>query len=101
MMSVKLVDCVTSFSCFKDVSKYMQTFAKQPNFWQDFFSAMAESWKKLKTVVTLFIVCSNGNRSTLVNELLCYNSLFVGQLYKDNSLTLGASDFIFFTSNLQ
>ena len=32
---------------------------------QDFFSEMAESWKKLKTsnVFSSFIVCSNRNRS--------------------------------------
>ena len=51
----------------------------------DFFSAMGDSWKKLKTsnVVSSFIVCSNLNRSALVCELLGYNSLFVGQLNKD------------------
>ena len=30
-----------------------------------------------------FIVSSNRNRSALVRELLCNNSLFVGQLYKE------------------
>ena len=55
---------------------------------QDFFSAVAESWKKLKTsnVFSLLIACSNENRSALVLELLSNNSLFVGQLYKDKSL---------------
>ena len=53
------------------------------NFWRDIFSAMAESWKKLKTsnVVSSFIVCSNRNRSALERDLLSYNLLFVGQLY--------------------
>ena len=41
--------------------KYMYTFVKQSSFGRDFFSAMAESSKKLKsvTVFSLFIVCSN------------------------------------------
>ena len=62
------------------------TSAKQSNFWRDFFSTMAESWKKLKTsnVVSSFIVCSNRNRSALVRDLLCNNSQFVGQLYEDD-----------------
>ena len=40
--------------------KYMLTFAKQSGFWRDFFSAMAESLKKLKSsnVFSLFILCS-------------------------------------------
>ena len=43
---------------------------------------MAESWKKLKTssLVSSFIVCSNRNRSALVSDLLCHNSLFGGKL---------------------
>ena len=86
----------------------MQTFAKQSNFYRDskqsnfkrdFFSAMADSWKKLKTsnVFLLFIVCSNRNRSVLVRNLLIYNSLFVSQLYEDKSLVLHARDLIFTT----
>ena len=69
----------------------------------DFFSAMAESWKKLKTsnVFSSFIVSSNQNRSALVRELLCNNSLFVGQLYVDKSLALRARYLIFFTTDLQ
>ena len=49
---------------------------------QDFFSAMANSWKKLKTsnVFLSFIVCSNRKTSALMHELLSNNSLFVGQL---------------------
>ena len=39
---------------------------------QDFFSAMAESWKKLKTsnVLLSFIVRSNRKISALVHQLL-------------------------------
>ena len=46
-------------------------------------------------------VSSNRNRSALVRELLCNNSLFVGQLYEDKSLVLRARDLIFFTTDLQ
>ena len=69
----------------------------QSNFWRDFYRAMAESWKKLKTsnAVSSFIVCSNRNRSALVRDLVSYNSLFVGQLYEDKSLALLARDLIF------
>ena len=47
---------------------------------------------KLKTsnVFYSFIVCSNRYRSALVHDLLSYNSLFVGQLCKDKSLSLRA-----------
>ena len=34
----------------------MQMPALQSNFWQDFFSAMAESWKHLKDATAFFIV---------------------------------------------
>ena len=73
--------------------------AKQSNFWWDYFSAVAESWKKLKTsnVFLLFIVCLNRNRSALRHDLLSNNSLFVGLLYKDKPLALCACDLIFFT----
>ena len=78
-------------------------FAKQSDVWWDFFSAMGESWKKLKTsnLFSSFTVSSNRNRSVLVRELLCNNSLFVGQLYEDKSLALHARDLIFFTTDLQ
>ena len=81
-------------------------FVKQSDVWRDFFSAMAESWKKLKTsnLFSSFIVSSNRNRSALVRELLCNNLVFVGQLYEDKSLALrarGARDFIFFTTDLK
>ena len=84
-------------------NKYMLIFAKQSNFWRDFFSTMAESWKKLNTsnvVLLFFIVCSNRNRSALVRDLLSYNSQFVDQLYEDKSLALRARDLIFFTTDL-
>ena len=69
---------------------------------QDFFSAMVESWKKLKTsnVFSSFTVCSNGNRSALVHELLSNNSLFVGQLKEDKSLALHTRYLIFSTTEL-
>ena len=35
-----------------------------------------------------------------MRELLCNNSLFVGQLYEDKSLALRARDLIFFTTDL-
>ena len=78
-------------------------FVKQSDVWGDFFSAMAESWKKLKAsnLFSSFIVSSNRNRSALVPELFCNNSLFVGQLYEDKSLALRACDLIFFTTDIQ
>ena len=78
-------------------------FAIQSEFWRDFFSAMAESWKKLKTsnLFSSFIACSNRNRSALVRELLSNNSLFVGQLYDDKSLALRVRDLIFLTTDLE
>ena len=36
-----------------------------------------------------------------MRELLSYNSLFVGQLYKDRSLALHARDLIFLTNDLE
>ena len=74
-----------------------------PAFLRDFFSAIAESSKKLKSssVILLFIVFSNRNRSALVHKLLSNNSLFVGQLCEDKSLTLRARDLIFFTTDRQ
>ena len=65
--------------------------------------AMAERWKKLKisNLFSSFIVSSNRNRSALLRELLCNNSLFVGQFYEDKSLALRARDLIFFTNDLQ
>ena len=73
------------------------------NLLQYFFSAMAESWKKLKpsNVFSSFIVCSNLNRSARVPESFINNSLFVGQLYKDKPLALRARDWTFFTTDLK
>ena len=64
---------------------------------------MAESCNKLKTsnLFSSFVVISNRNRSALERELLCNNSLFVGQLYEDKSLALRACDLIFSTTDLQ
>ena len=64
---------------------------------------MAVRLKKLNTSNSFssFIASSNRNRSALVRELLCNNSLFVGQLYEDKSLALRARDLIFFTTDLQ
>ena len=79
------------------------TYATSSNYWREFFSAMAESWRKLKTsnVFSSFVACSNRNRSAPVRELLSNNSLFVGQLFEDKSPALRARDLIFFTTDLQ
>ena len=42
-----------------------------------------EEAEDFKSVFIVFIVSSNRNRSALVRELLCNNSLFVGQSYED------------------
>ena len=78
-------------------------FPKQSDVWRDFFCAMVESWKRLKTsnLFSSSFVSSNRNRSAQERELLCNNSLFVGQLYEDKSLALRARDLIFFTTDLQ
>ena len=47
---------------------------------------------KTSNVFSSFIVCSNPHRSALMMLLLSNNSLFVGQLYEDKSLTLHAHD---------
>ena len=64
---------------------------------------MAESSTILKSsnVFSLFIVCSNRKRSSLVRELLSNNSLFVGLLYEDKSLALRARDLIYISTDLQ
>ena len=87
----------------KDVTRVCKRLRNSPAFGGNFFSAMAESSKKLKSsnVFSVFIVCSNRNRPALVRELLSNNSLFVGQLYEDKSLALRARDLIFFTTDLQ
>ena len=67
----------------------MLKYATQINYCREFFSAMVESWKKLKAsnVFSSFIVCQNRKRSALVREWLS-NSLFVGELCEDNSLVI-------------
>ena len=102
LTSFMVLDGVMSFLRLKDVTNTCaRMFASKSNYWREFFSAMAESWKKLKTsnvfssfsamaeswkklktsnVFLLFIVCKNRNRSSLVHELLCNNSLVVGQM---------------------
>ena len=103
MMSIMAVDCVTSFLRFKDTTNTcISMFAKQSNFWWDFFSAMAESWKKLKALNAFLslTVCSNQNRSALVRDLLSNNLLFVGLLHTDKWLVLLACDLIIFTTDL-
>ena len=47
------------------------------------------------------LLCSNRNRSALVHELLSNNSLFVSQLYEDESCALHTRDLIYFTTDLQ
>ena len=97
-MSVMVLDGVTSFKPLKDVTNTCKWYATQSIYWWEFFSTMAESWRKLNTsnVFSSFIVCYNRNNSALVRELLSNNSLFVGQLYEDKSLALRARDLIFF-----
>ena len=56
---------------------------------------------KTSNLFLSFIVSSNRNRSALVCEFFCKNSLFVGQLYEDKSVVLRARDLIFFTTDLQ
>ena len=91
------LDGVTSFLRLKDVTITCKRMRRSLSIGWEFFSAMAESWKKLKTsnVFSSFIVCWNRNRSAPVRELLSNNSLFVCQLYEDKSLALRARDLIF------
>ena len=49
----------------------------------------------------VFVVYYVLESKSLLRELLCNNSLFVGQLYKDKSLALQAFDLISFTTDLQ
>ena len=48
MTLIVALDGVTSFLRFLRYI-FMYMYAIQSNYWRDFFSAMAESWKKLKT----------------------------------------------------
>ena len=61
MTSFMALDGVTSFLRLKDDTNTRKRTATLSKFWQEFFSAMAESWKKLKTsnVFPLFIACLN------------------------------------------
>ena len=54
MTSFMALDGITSFLSLKDA-----TITCKSKYWREFFSAMVESWKKLKTsnVFSSFIVC--------------------------------------------
>ena len=95
---------MTSFMALDGVKSilHLKGVSNTTNYWRDFFSAMAECWKNLKTsnVFLSFLACSNRNRLAQVRELLSNNSLFVNQLYEDKSLALHARDLIF-TTDLQ
>ena len=56
MTSSMALDGVTSFLCLKDVTNAYKCKSK---YCREFFSAMSENWKKLKTsnVFSSFIVC--------------------------------------------
>ena len=47
-------------------------YAIQSNYWREFFSAMAESWKNVKTstVFLSFIVCLDRYRSDHVYDII-------------------------------
>ena len=57
-MSFMALDGVTSFLCLKDVTITCKRM-RIAKYWREFFSAMVESWKKLKTsnVISSFVVC--------------------------------------------
>ena len=59
MTSFMALDGVTSFLHLKDVTITWKCMRRSLGIWREFFSAMAESWKKLKTsnVFSSFIVC--------------------------------------------
>ena len=88
LTSVVELDGVTSFLRLKDVTDTYKRKRHSPTIWRDFFRAMAESWKKLKTsnVCSSFIVCYNLNRQNLVRELLSNNSLLSVSCAKINHL---------------
>ena len=58
-MSFMALDGVTSFLRLKDVTITCKCMRHSLKYWGEFFSAMAGSWKKLKTsnVFSSFIVC--------------------------------------------
>ena len=55
------LDGVMLFLRLKDVTNTCKRISTQSKYGQNFFSAMVESWKKLKTsnVFSLFTVCWN------------------------------------------
>ena len=57
-MSFMAIDGVTSFLCLKDVTITCKHMRRSLKYWREFFDAVAESWKKLKTsnVFSSFIV---------------------------------------------
>ena len=59
MTSLMALDGVTSFLRLKDVTIARKRMGRSLSIWLEFFSAMAESWKKLKTsnVFSSFIMC--------------------------------------------
>ena len=59
MTSFMTLDGVTSFLRLKDVTKTWKRLRRSLKYWREFFSAMAESWKKLKisNVFSSFILC--------------------------------------------
>ena len=100
MTSVMAFDGVTSFWRLNDVKKHVnvcETVRRLARFLQR-NGGKAKETEDFKSV---FSVYCYQNRSALVHELLCNNSLFVGQLYEDKSLALRARDLIFFTTDLK
>ena len=74
-------------------------FANQSKFLAGFLGKLeeAEDFKCGSVIYPLF----KRNRSALVHDLLSYNSLFLGELYADKSLSQQAHNLIFFTTDLQ
>ena len=77
MTSVMVLDGVRSFLHLKDVTNTCKCMGHSPTIeCMDFLSAMAESWKKLKTsnVFSSFkLLCVR----IKIDQLLCNHSLFV------------------------
>ena len=67
MTSYMALGGITSFLHLKDITNTCKSM-HHTKYWQEFFSAMVESWKKLKTsnVFSLFIVYYKRNRSALM-----------------------------------
>ena len=102
MTSVMALDSVTLFLRLKDVTNTCKCIRNSPTI-AGFLQCNGRKLEKLKTsnVFSYFIVCSNRNRSALVCELFCNNSLAVSYTIKIISLALCARDSIFFTTDLQ